>query len=117
MDTKNTDKPGVVDTPDVATTNSKKAGTVREAATETPQGPLATEVAPAVPQTEAAPQNELGEEEIINNDVELIVVKRFKDKFNQNILYRKGQCYSFKCDRAKDLVNRGLAQYKTDGEG
>jgi hypothetical protein len=68
----------------------------------------------------ATPQDisvEVAGDETVRTEVEVIVIRRFKDMYNHDILYGEGECHSFDPERAEDLVNRCLAKYKTDDEG
>jgi len=44
--------------------------------------------------------------------IQIVVVKRFKDKFDHKTLYTAGQELTFEEERANDLISRGLAKLK-----
>lgn len=43
--------------------------------------------------------------------VKITVAKTFRDKHNKSVLYTPGQELEFEPERAKDVVERGLAEY------
>lgn len=52
------------------------------------------------------------QENVKPEKVKVTVVKVFRDKFNKSVLYNQGQELEFEPERAKDVVERGLAEYQ-----
>ena len=46
------------------------------------------------------------------NQVGIVVVKRFRDKFDHKTYYEVGQELEFDEERANDVIERGLAELK-----
>ena len=53
-------------------------------------------------------------EEKEEKNVAIVVVKRFRDKFDHMTYYEVGDEPEFDEDRAGDVVKRGLAEWKID---
>jgi len=47
-----------------------------------------------------------------NQLVGIVVLKRFKDKFDHETIYEAGQELEFDQERANDVIERGLAEEK-----
>lgn len=51
-------------------------------------------------------------ENVKSDKVKVTVVKVFRDKFDKSVLYNLGQEIELESERAKDVVERGLAEYQ-----